>query len=147
MDDFAHEYWWLVFPMMWFVFGMFGMWMSNRRHRDQMELMKTYAAQGKDPAELAKALNGDPQAWGGYPGLYGNRWAWRAARRGPYWEWRRAIMFGCLAIGFWLASYYADFPGSERAFTIVAIVMSVLAAASIMMAIMTTAMGPRPPHE
>ncbi len=149
MEEFAREYWWLVFPMMWFVFGIFGMWMNARRHRDTIDLMKTYASQGKDPAEIAKAMNGGAPDLSGYPpGPYwGGRWAMRSWRRGPYWEWRRAIMFGCLALGFWLASRYADLGGAEHAFTVVAIIMTVLGAGAVLMAIMATAMGPRPPND
>lgn len=151
MEQFAFAYWWLIFPIMWFVFGMFGMWMGHRRQRDTLELMRTYAAQGKDPAEIAKALNGgvppDPYGdpWGG---PYGWRGPWRWYRRGPYWEWRRFIMFACLAAGFWFAGQYAGWPGTERAFTLVAIIMGVLAAGSFMFAIMATALGPpKPPRE
>ncbi len=144
MEQFAFAYWWLIFPIMWFIFGIFGMWMAHRRHRDTIELMKTYAAQGKDPAELAKAMN-TPDAWGGpwgYGGFLGNRW-----RRGPYWEWRRFVVFACMAVGFWLASLYAGSAGAERAFTLVAIIMGVMAAGSGLFAVMASMLGRKPPNE
>ena len=145
MEQFAFAYWWLIFPIMWFIFGMFGMWMAHRRHRDTIELMKTYAAQGKDPAEIAKAMNDSaPGPWGP---SWGYGWSGRRWRFGPYWEWRRFIVFSCLAVGFWLASQYAEWPGTERAFTLVAIIMSVMAAGSFLFAIMTTALGRKPPNE
>lgn len=143
MEQFAFAYWWLVFPLMWFVFGMFGMWMSYRRQKDALEAMKSYAAQGKDPAEIARAMNGvapDP-----YYGPWGGGWYGRAWRRGPYWEWRRTIVFGCLALGFWLAGQYAGWPGTERAFTLVAIIMGVMATGSLLFAIMTSVFRPKPP--
>jgi hypothetical protein len=60
------SFWWLIFPIMGFGMGAFGMWMRYLRHRQTIELMKTYAAQGKDPAEVAKILGLGP----GY-GAYG----------------------------------------------------------------------------
>jgi hypothetical protein len=71
----------------------------------------------------------------------------RGWRRGPYWEWRRAIVFTCLAVGFWLASQYAYWPGTEHAFTLVAIIMGVLAAGSFLFAIMAYALDRKPPNE
>ena len=72
----VHSYWWLIFPIMGFAFGAFGMWMGYRVHRDRMDLMKTYAAQGKDPAEIAKVIGAagpgpDPYWGGGYPRPWG----------------------------------------------------------------------------
>ncbi len=145
MEPFFWHFWWLIFPIMWFVFGGFGMWMSNRRHRDTIELMKTYAAQGKDPSEIAKAMGqanapmppsgpwgGGPWGWG-YPG----RWGYY----GPYREWRRAILFTCLAVGFGLASQYGEMPGTEQPFRVVAIIMGVLGLASFGVAVVATVMS------
>ncbi len=148
MLHFAFAFWWLIFPIMGFVSGLFGMWTSHRRQRDTLELMKTYAQQGKDPTEIAKLLNNGapPPQWGPYWG--GGPWAGRAWRHGPYWEWRRAIVFGCLAAGFWLASEYSGIPGAVPAFHLVAIIMGVLAAGSVLFAVMITAFPPRtPPNE
>jgi len=153
------SFWWLIFPIMGFVFGGFGMWMNYRAQRDRMELMKTYVAQGKDPDEIAKLLSqvggpgldpapgpgawgGDP--WGGGPG-YGRwghgRWGYGRWGYGPVRDWRRFITFACLALGFFLASQYADFPGTEQAFTLVAIIMGVLAVGSFAVAILSTLMS------
>jgi hypothetical protein len=141
-----YSFWWLIFPIMGFMFGAFGMWMNYRRHRDTMELMKTYAAQGKDPAEIAKILGAvnvqPPPYWGGYSGGYGGAYGaygggyW--GRYGPLREWRRVIIFSCLAVGFGLASRFADIPGAERAFTLVAIIMAVLGVGSLALAILSS---------
>ena len=141
---FAVAYWWLIFPLMGFVFGAFGMWMGYRTHRDRMEVIKTYAAQGKDPAEIAKVMGGpapgmDPYWNGyGYPGRhYWGGWGpW--GRYGPYREWRRFIVFVCVAVGFGVASQYSGDPRTEHAFTIVAIIMGVLAAGTFCFAILST---------
>ena len=153
MEHFFWSFWWLIFPVMWFFFGGFGMWMSNRRHRDTIDLMKTYAAQGKDPAEIAKAMGetqvpppgwGGPWAWHAY-GPYGpGRWS-RWGYWGPYREWRRVIMFSCLAAGFWAVSEYGDIPGTEHPFHVVAIIMGVLALASFAMAIVATVISSNTP--
>jgi hypothetical protein len=145
VEQFAFAYWWLIFPFMWFIFGMFSMWMAHRRHRDTIELMKTYAAQGKDPAEIAKAMNG--AAFGPWGGPWGGGFYGRAWRRGPYWEWRRFIVFACLAGGFWFASQYAEWPGTEHAFVLVAIIMGVMAAGSFLFATLATVLGRKPPNE
>ncbi len=140
-------YWWLLFPLMGFAFGAFGMWMGYRTHRDRMDVIKTYAAQGKDPAEIAKVMGGpmpgaDPYYGYGYPGRNwgGGPWGWGGywGRYGPYREWRRFIIFLCLAVGFGVASQYSEIPGTEHAFTLVAIIMGVLAAASFCFAILST---------
>jgi hypothetical protein len=140
---FAFSFWWLIFPIMGFAMGAFGMFMGYRTHRDRMDVIKTMAAQGKDPAEVAKLMGGpgpgaDPY-WG-YPSrhYWGPGWGYWG-RYGPYREWRRFIIFLCLAIGFGVASQYggADW-GTEHAFTIVAIIMSVLAAGSFLFAVLST---------
>ncbi len=147
------SFWWLIFPIMGFAFSAFGMWMGYRAHRDRIELLKTYAAQGKDPEELAKIMGqtgGGPNGWGGpwgagpwggggwgpgwAPGY--SRWGWGPAR-----DWRRFITFACLSGGFYLASQYADIPGAEHAFVLVSIIMGVLAAGSLAAAVMSTLMA------
>ncbi len=135
MQDFAMAYWWLIFPIMWFVFGLWGMWLTHQRQQAAMELMKTYAAQGKDPSEIAKTLGPDP---GAFAGPYYGRWGWRAWRYTPFWAWRRAIMTGCVAIGFWVASYYAPWPWGGPGFTVVAIIMSIIAAGALLTALFAT---------
>jgi hypothetical protein len=145
-SHFVWSFWWLIFPIMGFGFGALGMFMNYRHQRDRMELMKTLVQQGKDPADIAKMMGGagpgpvpgpDPYWNGGYHGRYwGPPWGpW--GRYGPYREWRRFIVFLCLAVGFWLASQYTD-TGAENAFTIVAVIMAVLAAGTFCFAILST---------
>src|SRR5205085_11182969 len=115
-------------------------------------LLKHYAAQGKDPPPeiMAEVRNGadpnappppgDPGAWG-YGGYWGYprymRRAWRGYYRwGPYWQWRRVIVTGAVAAGFWWASEYADWPGVEAPFRIVAIILTVVAAANLVLAVL-----------
>ncbi len=134
---FAFAYWWLIFPLMWFVFGLFGMWAHHRRQSAALELMKTYAQQGRDPAEISKVLGAAPD--------WDSRWASRAWRYGPYGAWRKAIMSACVAAAFWVGAYYtgyADYPFGGG-LTVVAIIMTVIAAGSLIFAIGTSVFPPR----
>ena len=140
MEKFFFSFWWLIFPIMWFGFGFFGMFLRYRRQRDAMDLLKTYAAQGKDPPpEVSKILSGQAMEdgncgpWGGGYG-YGRR-GWRS---GPYWEWRRVFIFTSLAIGFGVAAYYGEDWGvhGEPAFVVVAAVMACLAVGSLIFALL-----------
>lgn len=147
---FVWAFWWLIFPVMGFGFGAMSMLMGYRAHRDRMEMIKSLIAQGKNPDDIAKALgagnaygggmnNGGPMGpgpWGGPPWAWGGWGYW--GRWGPYREWRRFVVFTCLAVGFGVASYYAILPGTVHAFTMVAIIMGVLATGSLLFAIIST---------
>jgi hypothetical protein len=140
MEHIFFAFWWLIFPISGFLFGGFGMWLNYRRHRDHMDLLKSYADKGKEPPpEVLKAAAGadpvnDPYGYG--YGYYGRR-AWR---RGPYWEWRRVFLFGALAAGFGYAGFvdHSFGYGSAHGFQIVAVVMGVMFAGSLMFAILAS---------
>jgi hypothetical protein len=139
MEQFLFSFWWLIFPIMWFGFGFFGMYLRHRRHRDAMEVLKTYAAHGKEPpAEVSRILSGaSDTSCGGYGyGWWGRRW-------GPYWEWRRVFIFTSLAVGFGIAAWYGDDWGvhGEPAFVIVAAVFACLAVGSLLFALMARRIG------
>jgi hypothetical protein len=57
---------------------------------------------------------------------------------GPYWAWRSAIATGAVAAGFWIASEYADVPGIEWPFHLVAIILTCVAAGHAAVAILST---------
>ena len=40
MEEFAYSHRWLLFPLMWAVFGAWGMWLHHRRQQETLELMK-----------------------------------------------------------------------------------------------------------
>ena len=155
------SFWWLIFPLMFFAMGALSMWFRYKRHKDTLDLMKTYAAQGKDPAEIARILGVGPGGMGqngvgpnlgpgasaaDWSGPYGPWSAWRVGsgwrgpwgRWGPYREWRRFIVFGCLAVGFAVANHHTGFGGPDHAFALVAIIMGALAAGSLLMAVAAT---------
>ena len=147
---FFFSFWWLIFPLMGFVFGGFGMWMSHRRSQQALDILKTYAEQGKEPPpEVMQAIQGGgvngpgyggpgygPGPYGGYGGPWGG-WGARAYRWGPYWAWRRVVIFGSLAAGFGFAAWYG---GGEThgPFILVAIIMGCLTVGSLVFAVLNT---------
>ena len=140
MDDIFRSYWWLLFPLGFFVFGAWDRWLVYKRSKDHLDLIKSYAAQGKEPpAELMRTmresvLDDDPED------DFGPRRRHRRYRRyyryGPYWQWRSFFFTGAVALGFWLASEYADLPGTEGPFRLVAIIMSCVAGANLLAAVL-----------
>ena len=154
MHEFFWSYWWLLFPIGFFVFGAWDRWLTYKRSRDHLELLKHYAAQGKEPPpELVRGVTGDPSGmpqppgYPGYPGATGDYWMHprhmrRAYRRyyrwGPYWQWRSVFVTGAVAAGFWWASDWADWPGAEGPFRIVAIILTVVTLGNLAFAILAT---------
>lgn len=151
MDDLFRSYWWLLFPLAFFVFGAWDRWLAYQRSKDRLDLLRTYTTQGKDPPpELIQALREDdeedePSAYDPYD-RYGRRYRRhyrRYRRHGPYWAWRGAIVSGSVAGGFWFASYYADMPGVEGPFRLVAIILTCVAAGNLIAAIFASTFPPR----
>jgi hypothetical protein len=46
MEELFRQYWWLIFPLSWFVFGAYQSWLSYKANRDTLDLIKSYAAAG-----------------------------------------------------------------------------------------------------
>lgn len=60
LGDFMFAYWWLVFPLAFFVAGGWSSFLRYRRSKAKIELLKTYAAAGKEPpADLVQSLDLD----------------------------------------------------------------------------------------
>jgi hypothetical protein len=145
-------YWWLLFPLGAFIAMIFANFMAYQRRKAELDVLKSYIQQGKDPPpELSKALGGsssqdappnDPYGMYGHP-YYG--WGgWRRYHRyGPYGEWRRAISMGAISGGFYLAYRYSS-GDTGHAFLIVSIITGVIAAASLVFALLQTMMPPPP---
>jgi hypothetical protein len=129
MEDLFRSYWWLLFPLSWFVFGGFQSWLSYRANRDTLDLLKSYAASGREPPpELVARLN---KRWNEEDeddaGRSPRRFRRRYREEHPVY---RAVLFGVLGAGFGYASF-ADLYGAGEAFTIVAFVMGALCLASL----------------
>jgi hypothetical protein len=153
MEDFFARYWWALIVFAVFLLGAWSNWLAYRRRKDELDLLKSYVQQGKEvPPEVSRAVGGgaDPAAgpygnggpYGVPPHPYYGWWGWRRYRWGPYWEWRRVFIFGGLSIGFYFASQYAGGDGQSHAFMIVSILTGVIAAASLLFALLQSLMPP-----
>lgn len=143
MEELFRGYWWLLFPLSWFIISGWNSLLNYRRHKDTLDLIKTYVASGKDvPQSLLDRLNAPApdDDWDG-----GDRAERRAARR----EWRygyglggwsRVVLFGSLAAGFGFAAA-TDIYEAGPAFVIVTFVMVALTLASLVSTL--TARRPR----
>lgn len=151
MEDFLHDFWWLLFPLAFFVFGAWDRWLSYRRSRDRIELLRAYTSQGRDPPpELLRALEREEEEDDDGPdAIYvrGDRLSRRLHRRywrhSPYWAWRTTIVTSAVAAGFWFAAEYADMPGVDWSFKLVAIIMTVVAAGHLVAAIFASTLRGR----
>lgn len=140
MDDLFRSYWWLLFPLGFFVFGAWDRWLVYQRSKDQLDLIKSYAAQGKEPPpELMRTVREnvlDDDAEDDIGPRRRHRLYRRYYRYGPYWQWRSFFFTGAVALGFWLASEYAGLPGIEAPFRLVAIIMTCVAGANLLAAVL-----------
>lgn len=138
MQETFRQFWWLIFPLSWFVFGAYQSWLSYKANRDTLDLIKTYAQSGREPPpELLAKLN---KRWNDGNGLNDpdeededdrahRRYHRRRYRR--YHGWSRVALFGCLCAGFAFAAMTGLYGEASQAFIIVAFVMGALAVSSV----------------
>jgi hypothetical protein len=119
MHDHPFPFWWLIFPLIGFAFAFWAIWLSHQRQKSAIELLRTYASQGKDPpAELVKLLhNGD---------------GWDR----PYRDWQNAVLFGGLAVAFGVMAYLQPGMRQSIGLTVAAIVLAALSANSLVAALL-----------
>jgi hypothetical protein len=127
MEGLFRDYWWLVFPLGWFVASGWQSLLNYRRHRDTLDIVKRYADSGKDiPAGLLDKLNAPaPDSDWDAPSS-------RSERRsgGGFGGWSQVVLFGSLAAGFGYAAT-TDIYEAGPAFVIVTFVMGSLCLASL----------------
>jgi amino acid permease len=129
MEDMFRQFWWLIFPLSWFVFGAYQSWLSYRANRDTLDLIKTYAQSGREPppellAKLSKRWNDGDDL-----GEVDDDDRFRRRHRRRHWRqhtWSRVALFGCLCAGFTYAAV-TDLYQAGPAFVIVSFVMAALA--------------------
>lgn len=144
MEDLFRGYWWLLFPLAFFVFGAWDRWLAYKRSQAKLDLLRAYTTQGRDPpAELVKALRDDDDLEDAYAADLGARpsrryYAHRRRWRSPYWAFRTALVTGAVALGFWLASEYAAPDDSYWPFRLVAIILTCVSAGHLMVGLLTT---------
>ena len=123
-EETFRQFWWLIFPLSWFVFGGFQSWLSYRANRETLDLIKTYAASGREPPpELLEKLN---KRWHGERDE-DERPRYRRRRERT---WYQVVLFGMLSAGFAFAAWQNIYEAGE-AFTIVAFVLGALCAATL----------------
>lgn len=138
MAELFHSYWWLLFPLAWFIGSGWQSWLSYRARKDALKLVETYAERGQEPpAELIRSLmqrteaEDDLSAEGS------------GSRSRTNWGWYQVALFGALAGGFVFMSrsnILGD-QGLADALLVAAVVLGALALASLVYAI--TWKGPR----
>jgi hypothetical protein len=97
------RFWWVIFPLFWMIFALAWGWSRHARANRALDILKSYADQGKDPPpELMKNLQGE---WDGGcgPGPFGWRYGWRYS---PQRLMHRAFVFTALAIAFFVLTFW-----------------------------------------
>ncbi len=124
MEDLFRSYWWLLFPLAWFVSAGWASWLRYRRQRDTLDLIRRYADKGEQPpAELLRMIDrsvseaDSQEGRTGYGGRSDIEFPWQA----------QMVLFIVLAGGFGYAAW-TDLYGAGGAFGIVTFVMSAVAA-------------------
>lgn len=134
--DWWAKHWWLMFPILGFGIAFFSMWLQHRRSRDWLELMKTYAQQGKEPpASLTNAASSGDWNWNHRP-----YYSYRGTR---FWDFRRAIFLGVLAGAFGYLYYYR--PEHNEGFATAAVILGALSVAFLLMSLFRPRSADPPP--
>jgi hypothetical protein len=122
MVELFTRFWWLIFPLAGFAFAGFNQWLLYRRSRAALEVLKTYAAQGKEPPpELMRALGGaDFDA---------------DQPKGRNGELKGAVMTLAVAAGFVVAAIVM--PGASEPFFMVAAIMAAIGVGLLILAAIT----------
>ncbi len=126
MMELFQSYWWLLFPLAWFLFGGFHALVNYHRQKNVLKIIKTYADRGEQPPEaLLKIVEQPIDDQQDY-----STGAWTTDG-----QWFSVVWFSVLAVGFGYASWSNMF-GAGDAFLIVTFVMGALAAASLVSALL-----------
>jgi len=98
------RFWWLIFPLFWMIWAIGWSWSRHSRANRALDIIKSYADQGKDPPpELVKNLQGGMD---GGCGPYG--WRFSPERR-----LHRAFVFSALAIAFGVLTFWPHDDGAR----------------------------------
>ena len=121
MVELFQGYWWLLFPLGWFVFGGFNAVMNYYRQKNVLKIIKTYADRGEQPPESLLKIVEQP---------IDDRHEYQPGTKMEDGNWFSVVLFGIMAAGFGYASW-SDMYEAGDAFLIVAFVMGALCAASL----------------
>ncbi len=135
-SDFLFAYWWLVFPLAYFIGTGWNSWIKYKRHQANLELLKSYAASGNQPpADLLKSLDPATEKDASHDGLYSG-----GSKRGDGGKAFLVILFAGLAAIFAYAGYNGMMDLGEEAY-FVAMIMGVLSVAFLGSAIFKSNKG------
>lgn len=128
MENLFHSYWWLMFPLGWFIYAAWTSWLNYRRQRQALDIVRRYADSGREiPSELMKVLDrpidSETEFWNGGDGTG------RPSSAGGGHLYTMAL-FAALAAAFGYSAW-RDLYGNGEAFTLVAFIMGALALASL----------------
>jgi hypothetical protein len=130
MDDLFRNFWWLLFPLFWFISAGWGSLMRYKSTRAKIDLLKTYAASGKEPpADLIASLDRpdpDRDDWSGSESDGGRHRSTGTAFL--------VILFAGLAGVFAYTGYAGLLGNTETEFYFVAMIMGVLSFAFLVSA-------------
>ncbi|WP_425990929.1 hypothetical protein [Brevundimonas sp. TWP2-3-2] len=121
MVELFQSFWWLLFPLGWFIFGGFNAMVNYYRQKNVLKIIKTYADRGEQPPEALLKIVEQP---------IDDRHEYTQNRRTDDGNGFSVVLFGIMAVGFGYASW-SNMYGAGDAFLIVAFVMGALAAASL----------------
>ena len=121
MVELFQGYWWLLFPLGWFIFGGFNALMNYYRQKNVLKIIKTYADRGEQPPEALMKIVEQP---------IDDRHEYQPGTRTEDGNGFSVVLFGVMAVGFGYASW-SNMYGAGDAFLIVAFVMGALCAASL----------------
>jgi hypothetical protein len=128
MEDLFRSYWWLIFPLSWFVSSGFHSVLNYRRQQETLKLIRSYAEKGQEPPEaLLKVLDQPIDGRRDRDDYRGRRDRWNDG------HWFSVVLFGVMAVGFGYGAY-TDMYGSQEGLVIVTFVLAALCLASLVSA-------------
>lgn len=99
----------LAIPFVAMAIAALAIWLRHRRQIATLDLLRTYAAQGKDPpAEIVNIVRNGGGAYGRYR------------------DWRAAILMGSLTAAFAGLAYFSSAPRPQHGFVISAVILGAL---------------------
>ncbi|NOT39390.1 MAG: hypothetical protein HOP13_02750 [Alphaproteobacteria bacterium] len=127
-DDLFVRFWWLIFPLFGMIWAFVELTQSGRRSKQAMDVIKSLVEQGKDPpVELLDIAAGDRSD---------NSSGWDRAQTPA----AAVVVNTALAVGFGLASRFANNSNTQEVFFVLAAVFGVIALGFFFIAMF----GPRP---
>jgi len=126
MEDLFRSYWWLLFPLSFFVMQGWSSFMNYKRDKAKIELLRTYAASGKEPpADLVSSLDRSRHNSDDWSGSDDDRSSGHGGGSTAF----LFILFGGLSAIFAVAGYYELFGREMIEFYFVSAILGVLAVA------------------